>query len=158
MRNLTREEKIVIFKALAMSKIVFQSLITPVPRHIVNQLEKIQKAFSWKSSSPKIRHETLYNDYKEGGLKNIDILNKIISLQCSWIRRLYDNSFHEWKLIPLFLIKKPFGSFLKFHSNVFFKRNKINFFHVTIRKSFYTGKYQKASNTILHFVSISMVQ
>ena len=26
----------------------------------------------------------------------------IIFLQCSWIRRLYDNSFHEWKLIPLY--------------------------------------------------------
>ena len=110
MRNLTLEGKIVIFKTLAISKIVFQSMITPVPRHIVNELERIQKAFLWKNSSPKIKHETLCNDYKGGGLKNIDILNKIIGLQCSWIRGLYDNSFHEWKLIPLFLIKKSLGS------------------------------------------------
>ena len=108
--NLTLEGKIVIFKAQAISKIVFQSLITPVPRCIVNEFEKIQKAFLWKNSSPKIKHETLCNDYKGGALKNIDILNKIIGLQCSWIRGLYDNSFHEWKLIPLFLIKKSFGS------------------------------------------------
>ena len=119
MRNLTLEGKIVIFKILAISKIVFQSMITPVPIHIVNELEKIQKAFLWKNSSPKLKHETLCNDYKVGGLKNIDILNKIISLQCSWIRRLYDNSFHEWKLIPLFLIKKSFGSSFKFHSTYF---------------------------------------
>ena len=124
----TLEGKIVIFKTLAISKIVFQYLITPVPRHVVNELEKIQKAFLWKNSSPKIKHETIYNDYKGGGLKNIDILNKIISLQCSWIRRLYDNSFHEWKLIPLFLIKNSFGCSLKFHSNLVFKRNKIKFF------------------------------
>ena len=45
MRNLTLEGKIVIFKTLAISKIVFQSLITPVPRHIVNELESMQKAF-----------------------------------------------------------------------------------------------------------------
>ena len=45
MRNLTLEGKIVIFKVLAISKIAFQSLITPVPRHIINELEKIQKAF-----------------------------------------------------------------------------------------------------------------
>ena len=49
MRNLTLEAKIFIFKALAMSsKTDFQSLITTVPRYIVNQLAKIQKAFSYK--------------------------------------------------------------------------------------------------------------
>ena len=106
----------------------------------MNELEKIQKVFLWKNYSPKTKHETLCNDYKGGGLKNIDILNKIISLQCSWIRRLYDNSFHEWKLIPIFLIKKSFGSPFKIHSNFFFKRNKIRFFHLSIRKSFYNGK------------------
>ena len=80
MRNLTLEGKIVIFKALAISKIVFQSMITPAPRHIVNEFEKIQKIFLWKNHSPKIKHETLCNDYKGRGLTNIDILNKIISL------------------------------------------------------------------------------
>ena len=45
MRNLTLEGKIVIFKTLARSNIVFQSMITPVPRHIVSELERIQKAF-----------------------------------------------------------------------------------------------------------------
>ena len=81
-------------------------------------------------------------DYEGGGLKNINILNKIISLQCSWIRRLYDNSFHEWKLIPLFLIKNSFGSSFKFHSNLFFKRNKIKFFPSFYKEIFlYWKKY-----------------
>ena len=57
MRNLTLEGKPVIFKTLAITKIVFQSLIIAVPRHIVNELEKIQKTFLWKKSSPKIKHE-----------------------------------------------------------------------------------------------------
>ena len=55
MRNLTLEG-IVTFKTLAISKIVFQLMITPVPRHILNELEKIQKSFLWKNSSPKIKH------------------------------------------------------------------------------------------------------
>ena len=117
-------------------------MIKLVPGHIVNELERIQKAFLWKNSSPKIKHETLCNYYKGGGLKNIDILNKIISHQCSWIRRLYDNSFHKWKLIPFFLITNSFGSSLKFHSNLFFKRNKIKFFPSFYKEIFlYWKKY-----------------
>ena len=35
----------------------------------------------WKNSTPKIKHETLCNDYKAEGLKSIDIPNKIIDVQ-----------------------------------------------------------------------------
>ena len=86
MKNLTLEGKVVVYKILAISKIVFQTLTTTVPRYIVNELEKILKAFLWKSCSPKIKHETFCNNYKGGGLKDIDILNKIISLPCLEIR------------------------------------------------------------------------
>ena len=89
MRKLTLEGKIVIFKTIAISKIVFQAFITNVPKHIVYELQKIQQAFFWNNSSPKIKHETLCNDYKT---RNVIIPRKIIALQCSWIRRHYDNS------------------------------------------------------------------
>ena len=58
------------------------------------------------------------NDYVNGGLKNVDVLSKIVSLQCSWLRRLFDNSYHPWKLIPSFLIRKYLGKNFKFHSNL----------------------------------------
>ena len=129
MKNLTLEGKIVIFKKLAISKIVFQSFITTVPKHIVNKLQKIQKAFSWKNSTPKIKHETLCNNYKAVGLKIVDIPNKIIALQCYWIRRLYCNSFHEWKLIPLYFNHlASFSISFKFHSNLLLNCNKTKFF------------------------------
>ena len=134
MRNLTLEGKIVIFKTKPISKIVFQSFITTVPKYVVNELEKIQKAFLWNNSSPKIKHETPGNDYKAGGLKNVDIPRKIIALQCSWIRRLNDDSFHEWKLIPLNIIEKSFGTSFKFRSNLLFKSNKTKFFPSFYRK------------------------
>ena len=124
--NLTLEGKIVIFK-IVISKTVYQSFITTVPKHIMNELEKIRKAFLWKISTPKIKHETLCNDHTAGGLKNVHTPNKIRALQCSWIR-LHNNSFHEWKLILLYLIEKSFDRSLKFHSNVLFKSNKTNFF------------------------------
>ena len=79
MRNLTLEGKIVIFKTKAISKVVFQSFITTVPKYVVNKLEKILKDFSWNNSAPKIKHETCCNNYKAGALKNVDIPNKIIA-------------------------------------------------------------------------------
>ena len=45
MRRLVLEGKIVIFKTIAISKIVFQAFITTVPKHIVNELKKNTKSF-----------------------------------------------------------------------------------------------------------------
>ena len=56
----------------------------------------------------------LYADSKHGGLKRINIEKKIINLQCSWVRRLYDDSFNEWKVISLKLIKNPLNHILNF--------------------------------------------
>ena len=36
--------------------------------------------------------------FKYGGLKNINMQNQIISLPCSWVIRLYEDFFHEWKV------------------------------------------------------------
>ena len=52
-----------------MSKTFFQTSITPIPRHIVNELESTEKTLFGKHSCPKIKHETFCNDYKGGGLK-----------------------------------------------------------------------------------------
>ena len=106
MRRLRLECKIIVFKIIAISKIVFLSLISKVHTEIISEIERIQKRFLWPSK-PKIKNETLCSDFKHGGLKNVNIQKKIIRLQCSWVRRLYDDSFHEWKVIPL-----------KFHSNL----------------------------------------
>ena len=38
MRKLTLERKIVIFKTIAISKVIFQAFITTVPKHIFNEL------------------------------------------------------------------------------------------------------------------------
>ena len=95
LRNLTREGKILIFKTLALLKIIFQAFVTTIANYVVIELEKIQKKFLWENSTSKIKHDTLCNHYKDGGLKNVDIRIKIISLQCSWIKILYDDSFHE---------------------------------------------------------------
>ena len=124
MRNLTLEGRIVRFKTLAIWKIIFIALLTKNTYQVVKELDKIQKSFLWKDSTPKIKHEKTCRDHKDNGLKKVDISCKIVSLQCSWIR-LYDNYFHEWKLILLHLITMPFGSKFKFHFNIIFTKHHL---------------------------------
>ena len=109
MRQLTIEGKILIFKILARSKIVHLALVKDVPSSTIAQLQKIQKQFIWKNVNPNLKHTTLRNEYEQGGLKNVDIFFKITSLQCSWVKRPYGDSFHAWKVIPLFLVKNHLG-------------------------------------------------
>ena len=59
----------------------------------------------------------MIRDYSEGGLKDVDIKSKIVALQLTWIRRLHDENFHPWKLIPLNVLK-PLGGSTVFHQNL----------------------------------------
>lgn len=60
----------------------------------------------------------MINIYKKGGLKDVDIFYKIVSLQCLWINMLFENNLHDWKVILLYLIEKDFRKYFKFHSNL----------------------------------------
>ena len=79
MRNLTIEGKVLVFKSFAISKIVHLSLITMVPQAIINQLNNIKKNFIWNGKNPKIKHSTLSNSYEDGGLKDVDYLQKLLA-------------------------------------------------------------------------------
>ena len=40
----------------------------------------------------------------KGDLKNVELRNKITSMQCSWVKRLVEDELHYWKVMPPFLI------------------------------------------------------
>ena len=124
MRKLTLIGKINIFKTLAISKIVYISYMSSVPEDVLSQLRHIHHDFIWDGKKAKIKHSTLIADYCEGGLRDIDIDIKIKALQLSWLRRLEDNNFHPWKIIPKHLLSiiSSNGSSL-FYPNMEFKEN-----------------------------------
>ena len=68
-RNLTLEGRRVVFKSLAISKIVFQALIATVPNHVIKALETIQTFFLWNNSNPKKKHNFIGKRYENGGVK-----------------------------------------------------------------------------------------
>ena len=127
MRRLSLEWLIIVFKSLAISKIVFLSLLTNIPNNIIEELIKIQKNILWNFTAAKIKHSTTCMDYQNGGLKNVDVLfNSSISLQYLWFRRLFGD-FFQWKVILLFFINKTFGEHFKFHSNLDFSDDTVKF-------------------------------
>ena len=132
-----------IFKTLSISKIVYLAFISIVQKVIIEKLQKIQtkKKKLWQNSRPKIKHKTLYNTVDTGGLRNVNANLKVISLQCSWVKKLYDENFHELKVISLHLIC------------ITFDQNFILIFHMILNYlSFflYFIKYRKDGvNTLL---------
>ena len=49
-----------------LSKIVYPTLITSVSKQLIEEIQRIQKAFIWNNLTPKIKHETLFNSFEEG--------------------------------------------------------------------------------------------
>ena len=119
MRFLTLAGKITILKSLMFSKIVFVSFLSSIPDTIVKSLIKLKNDFLWDGKPPKIKHKALIGSYERGGLKDIDIESRIKALRLSWVKRLYDDSEHEWKIIPKFFMEK-------YAKNLFFPNLKIN--------------------------------
>ena len=66
----------------------------------------------------KIKYSTICNGYEKGGMKNVDLKNKITSMQCSWVKILFEDDLHDWKVILLFLINRYLGKNFKFHNNI----------------------------------------
>ena len=108
-RMLSLDGKIIIFKTLVTSKIVYFTFLTVIPRSLIEELQKIQKTFQCfkkskkiqrHSSSPKISYKTLCNNFENDELQHVHISSKIISLQCSWIQKLSDENLHGWKIVP----------------------------------------------------------
>ena len=80
MRDFSIAGKITVFKTLATSKVVHLALSKTIPKSIIQELNKIQKEFIWKTRNPKIKHDTLCKNYENGGLENVDIPYKVAML------------------------------------------------------------------------------
>ena len=71
MTNLTVEGKKIFFKTLAISKIIYISLVTNVPTKIIKKVQNTKKKSIWNGNNPQIKNTTLCNKYENGGLKKI---------------------------------------------------------------------------------------
>ena len=116
-RNLTIAGKIQVFRFLVFSTLTFVSSMNSVPGSLMDDLQKIGKDFIWGGREPKIKHSSLIGKYKDGGLRDVDILSNLKSLKVSWIRRLFDDNFHPWKLFEEHFLRLIGGKYI-FHENL----------------------------------------
>ena len=61
---------------------------------------------------------------------------KVVSLDCSWIKRLYDNNSHYWKVIALYMITQKLGKKFLFHSNLVVSPRQIKHFSQSYQEIF----------------------
>ena len=80
-------------------------------------------------------------------MKNVDVKSKIISLQCSWVKKLYDGNNHDWKSIPLHYMNKYFGKKNYFHSNLSFNLALVDSFPEFYKQIFINWSNYFVSNS-----------
>ena len=103
----TLEGSILVFKTLALSKIIYISYLTDLFPTLINHLQSIQANSMWQGKKSKIKHISLISDNGDSGLKNNDIKAKMSSLPLAWNKRLFDTNFHPYKIIPIHIILSP---------------------------------------------------
>ena len=136
-RWLTVLERIQVFKVLIASKPVYTAIMKTVSQEISEALANLQKDFIWGGRKPKIKYATLIADYKDGGLKDVDIDSKFESLKFMIyiLQKLKDGSNnHPWKALTQKILEKCDSDYI-FHSNL--KLSKSNVKAVRELPSFY---------------------
>ena len=81
---MTLMAKITVVKTFAPPKLIYLFTVLPDPtKQIINKLNSEIFSFIWDSKPDKIQRTRLYQDYKKGGLRLINLEHFIYSLKAS---------------------------------------------------------------------------
>ena len=64
---------------------IYLALLTLISNSVLEELNQIQKIFTWGNKQAKIKHDTLCNNFTKGGFKSENIKHKTWALKCSWL-------------------------------------------------------------------------
>ena len=81
-RELSLSGKILIFKTLALSKLLYACAMKVSSKFLIDQLNALQKKFIFDNKRPKIKHSTLVADYCEKeDIKMLMLKRKLLPLR-----------------------------------------------------------------------------
>jgi len=130
-RDLSIMGKIIITKTFLISQLVYYMQAFIVPDQVLTQVNRILFRFIWKKKNnnrkafEKVKRNLMCTEYKDGGLKMIDIRTMQASFILQWVPRLTaSDNMHYWKIIPKAVFSSHGRNFECFHSTVNFKNFK----------------------------------
>ena len=108
-RDLSIIGQILVFKSLALSKVIYQCNNLEIPADVIKQLNQLAFNFIWQFKKDKVKRNTIIADYENGGLKMIDVECFIDAQKVMWIKRLLKEEKGSWKCYPNYIIEKLAG-------------------------------------------------
>jgi len=104
-RNLTLKGKAVMLNSVILSKLWYKAAILGIPRKYLSKLNKVITKFMWNDGSPLISRETLELKPHRGGIKLVNISNKLKAMKVKHILDLiYGEIQHPWKSLARYWI------------------------------------------------------
>ena len=99
-RRLSLLGKIVVLKSLIASQLVY--ILSPLSTNqaALDEINNVFYSFLWSGREDKIKRDVMISDYKNGGLRMIDIKSFNKALKSTWVKKYLDNNNHgKWKLL-----------------------------------------------------------
>ena len=96
-RKLSLSGKILIVKALGISKFSLVASMLHLPEKIIKSVNTIIYHFIWNGKTDKVKRKFLIQNFEKGGLNMIDFSNYVKAAKYMWIQRYLDGSFSNWK-------------------------------------------------------------
>ena len=105
-RDLTLFGKILIIKALALSKLVLPMSLLVMPDKLLKMAESIFYRFIWGKSKDRVRRANLIKDIPNGGLNMVHLKSFSMSLLARWVHRILQaNPNDAWVQLPNLYLK-----------------------------------------------------
>lgn len=98
-RNLSLTGKILIVKALGLSKFSLLSSLVSVPQAVVSKINTAIYNFIWNGKTDKVKRTLLEQEYEDGGLKMLDFGTMVKGAKVKWIKRYLSCEDMTWKVM-----------------------------------------------------------
>jgi hypothetical protein len=101
--------RIMVFKSLVLSKVIYQCNNLTVPDDFIKDLDQLAFNFIWQYKQDKVKRTAIIADYDKGGLKMIDVPSFINAQKVMWVKRLLKTGSGSWKAYPNYIFNKMLG-------------------------------------------------
>ncbi len=99
-RTLTIKEKITIVNSLALSPLIYISIMIETPPEALKEIKDIIQNFIWERKTTKISQKTLINNIDNEGLKLSYFPFKVDSIKLCFVKRLCGDTDVNWTFLP----------------------------------------------------------